>query len=184
MVVYCLQPINLIASLQTLSSFAGAYAGCCYCNSTGEYSLYLKKMVYLDHRRFLPLNDPLRTSRENFPNRLYPPPAPKMKTMKYVDEANARYESASTQKDKNELSQIDGCKGSYALRNLPHHDRLLNTPVEPMHLIKDIVEHIVRFIAGVEYSVKVRKEEKSCGRFPMSWITKEQEKLPAAVFSQ
>lgn len=107
-----------------------------------------------------------------------------MKTMKYVDEANARYESASTQKDKNELSQIDGCKGSYALRNLPHHDRLLNTPVEPMHLIKDIVEHIVRFIAGVGYSVKVRKEEKSCGRFPMSWITKEQEKLPAAVFSQ
>ena len=33
------------------------------------------------------------------------------------------------------------------LQTLSHHDHFLNTPVEHMHLIKNIVEHIVRLVS-------------------------------------
>ena len=61
---------------------------------------------------------------------------------------------------KKDIALETGCKGTYALRRLPNHDRYLNTPVEPMHLIKNIVEHIVKLLSGVEDSIKVRAEEK------------------------
>ena len=37
----------------------------------------------------------------------------------------------------------------------------MNTPVEPMHLLKDVVENLVRLLAGVTDTLKVRREEKS-----------------------
>lgn len=39
---------------------AGAYAGCAYCTIKGEYAKELNKMVYLNHRSFLPKDDLLR----------------------------------------------------------------------------------------------------------------------------
>lgn len=50
-----------------------------------------------------------------------------------------------------------------------------------MHLIKDITEHCIRLIAGVEDSVKVRNEEKSRGRFQAAWV-EEDGRLPPAPF--
>ena len=161
---------------------AGAYAGCCYCNSLGEYSHVLTKMVYLDHRRFLSSTDPLRKVRANFPNRDVPESPPILKTMEYVDKANKRYESAKTRSKKKEIAQETGCKGRYALRKLPYHDRFLNTPTEPMHLIKNVVEHIVRLIAGGEDSDKVREEERVRRRFRSSWVAEGQTQLPPAPF--
>jgi hypothetical protein len=53
-----------------------------------------------------------------------------------------------------------------------------------MHLFKDITEHCVRFITGVEDSCKVRQEEKKLNRFRSSWINDANiHTLPPAPFS-
>ena len=80
------------------------------------------------------------------------------------------------------MAQKTGCKGEYALRRAPHHDRLMSTPVEPMQLIKNIAEHVVCLLSGREDSVKVRKQEEQYGRFPTSWV-KGTSTLPKAPFT-
>ena len=139
-------------------------------------------MVYLNHRRFLSLQDPLRRARAHFPSRETPLEPPVLKTMEYIDGAIKKYESATTRHDKKREALKSGCKGSYALRKLPFHDRMLSTPVDPMHLIKNVVEHLVRLIGGAEDSRKVRTEEKRRGRFPGSWTGDVKAELPPAPF--
>ena len=163
---------------------AGTYAGCMYCCMAGEYSKALKKMVYLNHRSFLPSIDCLRSDHTSFPSAtIRPLPIPK--TMKYIDEANAEY-VVTPNKDKKVLCKKKGCKGPYSLRRLPFHDRYMNTPVEPMHLIKNIAEHIVKMVLGISDSAEVRKEEEHRKRFRDSWVKEskdgEETRIPPAPF--
>ena len=65
---------------------AGAYAGCAYCCIQGQYSKELQKMVYLDHRSFLPGIDCLRTNHKNFPSKKVADKPPQAKTMEYIEE--------------------------------------------------------------------------------------------------
>ena len=51
-----------------------------------------------------------------------------------------------------------------------------------MHLLKNIVEHIVRLVSGAEDSARVREEERSRKRFPGTWVNMKDSKLPAAPF--
>ena len=51
-----------------------------------------------------------------------------------------------------------------------------------MHLIKNILEHLVHLISGVEDSRRVREEERLRNRFESSWITTSTQ-LPPAPFS-
>lgn len=74
-----------------------------------------------------------------------------------IDESIKRYESARVGAEHKAIARETGCKGNYALRKLPNHDRFLNTPVEPIHLIKNIVEHVVCLLSGLEDSYKVKR---------------------------
>lgn len=140
-------------------------------------------MVYLGNRCFLKEGDNLREDTANYPSKSKDfSSSPTLKTTEYVDAANVQYEAAHTRKQRTDLVQKTGCKGAYALRKLPFHDRLLSTPVDPMHLIKNIVAHCVNLVAGNEDSYKVREEEKLRKRFPTSWIKDSREKLPLAPF--
>ena len=139
-------------------------------------------MVYLNHRRFLPLNDPLRKARAGFPSKRKPPPLPSMKNQDYIDKSNKKYDNSKSKNEKKRIATQTGCKGNYALRRLPGHNRFLNTPPEPMHLIKNIVEHIVCLLSGLEDSRKVREEERERGRFPETWVEKGASVLPDAPF--
>ena len=85
-------------------------------------------MIYPGNRCFLPENDELH-NHTNFPGCMAETASPPdIKTMEYVDEANARYSAASTDQERKELAQKTGCKGSYSLRKLPLHKHTLNTP--------------------------------------------------------
>ena len=87
--------------------------------------------------------------------------------------------------EKKIIIQDSGCKGPYALQRLSHHDCYLNTPVEPMHLVKNIGEPVVKLLSGVTDTLKVR-EEKQRNRFPEAWLPdsteKEKNALPPAPF--
>ena len=65
-------------------------------------------------------------------------------------------------------------------RDVTHFDSLL---VDPMHLVKDVIEHITKFITGTGDSYKVCNEEKHRGRFRTAWVDEgETKKLPSAPF--
>ena len=113
----------------------------------------LQKVVYPGNRRFLPLDDVQRTDCKNYPSKATNTTLPPViKTMEYIDKANKDYDEASGVERKT-LIQKTGCKGAYALRRASSHNRILNTPVDPMHLVKNIVEHVVNVIVGSEDSV-------------------------------
>lgn len=162
---------------------AGGYAGCAYCTHLGEHSNILQKMVYPGNRCFLKKDDDLRNDTSNYPSKSIDSSSPpKLKTTEYVNDANQKYVAAHTSTERKELAQQTGCKGPCVLEKLPFHDRLLNTPVDPMHLIKNIVSHCVNLVAGNADSAKVREEEKLRKRFPMSWMIGSQGKLRPAPF--
>lgn len=132
-------------------------------------------MVYPGNRRFLREDDPLRLDEKNYPTKakdLSLPP--EMKT------TNKKYCGAFSSRERTQLVQESGCKGEYALRKLPLHDRLWNTPVDPMHLIKNIVVHCINLITGSGDSVKVREAERLLNRFPTLWVTQSHSDLPPA----
>lgn len=56
------------------------------------------------------------------------------------------------------------------LMSLLYHEPILNTPVDPMHLFKNVVSHAVNLIANHDDTIKVRRQEEHLGRFPTSWI--------------
>ncbi len=120
----------------------------------------------------------------NFPKTANKLKQPRIKDMAYLNEANGRYAAAATKTEQKEMVQETGCKGTYALRSLPGHERFLNTPVEPMHLVKDIAEHVVRLLSGKEDSIKVRIDKKLRNRFPTAWVDDNTRKrgLPPAPF--
>ena len=118
-------------------------------------------LIYPGNRCFLQADDMLRLDEQNFPHQnVDNSESPEIKTTQYVARANAEYLAATTNSRRKELVQKTGCKGVSPLRKLPQHERILNTPVDPMHLIKNVVSHIVNLISGHEDSVKVRQQEK------------------------
>lgn len=81
-----------------------------------------------------------------------------------------KYESTSSAMEKKAILQETGCKGTYSLCRLPDHSRLYSTPVEPMHLFKNISDHLVGLLSGRKDSIKVCNEEKSRKQFRLTWI--------------
>ena len=108
-------------------------------------------MLYIGHRWFLTLLYPLLDDTTLFPHNKDKHYLPIQKDMAYIDCYNEKYEHAPDGKRK-KLSQKSGCKGSYVLRALPHHNRVISTPPEPMHLIKNTSEHLVHVISGIDDS--------------------------------
>ena len=153
---------------------AGAYSGCSYCCIQGEYSNILQKIVYLEHRSFLPNVDHLRVEHKGFPKKSVPDNPPFPKTADYVKDKIDRLSKPLTAQERKELVQSCGCTGDFSLRRLPGHDRYLNTPVEPMHLLKNVAERIVKLLSGLTDTVKVREDEKKRKRFRSSWIIRKE----------
>ena len=136
---------------------AGAYAGCAYCTHLGTWSKPLTKVVYPGNRRFLKSDDSLRSDRRNFPKKdINNDQPPKLKTISYIQEASKEFLAASSVAEAKKLSQRTGCKGVSVLTKIKDFDRFATTPIDPMHLIKNIVEQCVNLLSGKEDSRKVR----------------------------
>ena len=163
---------------------AGAYAGCAYCCIQGQYSKELQKMVYLDHRSFLPSIDRLRTDHKGFPTKEVADKPPQAKTMEYIEKAISDVAKAPSAKERKEAIQICGCTGDYSLRRLPNHNRYLNTPVEPMHVLKNVAERLVKLLSGVTDTIKVRLDEQKRKRFRSSWVKKSSEDGSSTIIPQ
>ena len=67
------------------------------------------------------------------------------------------------------------------MRALPCHNRIASTPAKPMHLIKNIAEHLVHFLVMSKIYLSSLKE-RLWNHFGSSWIIVCNE-LPPALFS-
>ena len=52
-----------------------------------------------------------------------------------------------------------------------------------MHLIKNIIEHVVNLVSGREDSAKVHKQEQECKQFRSAWLKEGSNILPKAPFT-
>ena len=93
----------------------------------------LQKMVYFQHRSFLPK---VRKIHNNFPSTSVPNEPPAAKSMSFIGDHIEKLENCLTSEEEKDIKRSSGCTGDYALHPLPLHDRYLNTPVEPMHPLK------------------------------------------------
>ena len=178
----------MVLILLYMRAGAGAYAGCAYCCIQGQYSKELNKMVYLDHRSFLPSIDQLRINHKGFPSKKVADNPPLPKTMDYVNDKISQLTKALNAQERKKIVRSSGCTGEYSLSRLPNHDRYISTPVEPMHLLKNISERIVKLLSGYTDTFKVREDEKKRNRFRTSWPQKSNVKgaaviIPPAPFS-
>ena len=111
------------------------------------------------------------------------PPLPK--TVDYVKDKIQHLSVPLSAQVRKELIQSCGCTGDFSLHRLPSHDQYLSTPVEPMHILKNVAERIVKLLSGLTDTLKVRQDEKERKRFRTSWVREENERaiIPKAPFS-
>ena len=104
-------PISAQYSYSTILTGAGAYAGCSYCCLKGEYSTILSKMIYLDHRSFLPAIDKLRLDKKSFASPMdVPKSPPTIKTMSYVDTMIGKLTAASSNDERKQIVRQKRCR--------------------------------------------------------------------------
>ena len=56
------------------------------------------------------------------------------------------------------IAKATGCKASYSLMKLPHHDPLTQTVPDAMHTVKEVLEHLFRIIVGKDDNEKVEMQ--------------------------
>lgn len=94
--------------------------------------------------------------------------------------------AASSSDERKPIVRQSGCIGVYSFWKLPYHDCYLNTPVEPMHVIKNIAERIVKYLSGQTDTVKEWKKNnlKDLGIHGPNWSWKMVKVcIPPAPFS-
>ncbi len=62
------------------------------------------------------------------------------------------------------VAKNTGCKGSYSLMKLPHHNRMQQCVPDAMHTVKDVIERLFHLIIGKNSSSKVQQAEKNAKR--------------------
>lgn len=139
--------------------------------TSGIYDKELRKMVYLQNRRFLETTSPLRkdcTFPDNKPESRSPPSvrdysmdkfcheAYERAQLKYVNYSNSSYDCVYNRlgllfhcrSDASAIATSTGCKSRYSFMKLPEHDRVQQTVPDAMHTVKDVIERLFRLIIG------------------------------------
>ena len=141
----------------------------------GKFVSSLDKVVYLENRRYLPGDHPLREGKKPFPD---PKPEKRPKPNKVcIDDVLRNSVAHSRAKNKAQASNVTkatGSRGVNCFMLLPNHDRPNQAFPDMMHDLKNVVCTFFDLITGKGDSVKVRKAEKELGRFKGCWPEEKQ----------
>ena len=134
----------------------------------------LDKVVYLENRRFLPNDHPLRRQKKWFPDQK---PEKRSQPEKITNEDllwNAvAHNRAKNKTQASNVTKATGSRGVNCFMLLPNHDRTKQAFPDMMHDLKNIVCTFFDLFTGKGDSVKVRNAEKDLGRFKGCWYVKE-----------
>ena len=141
----------------------------------------LDKVVYLENRRYLSKEHPLRKQKRPFPD---PKPEKRPKPEEVnIDDVLWNSVAHSRAKNKAQASNVTkatGSRGVNCFMLLPNHDRPKQALPDMMHDLKNIVCTFFELIAGKGDSMKVRKAEKELGRFQGCWPVEKEVDEPEA----
>ena len=127
-------------------------------------------MVYLENRRYLPKDHPLRSQKKHFPdNQVEKRAAPEDVTHEDVLWNSVAHNRAKNKAQANNVMKATGSRGVNCFMLLPNHDRPNQTFPDMMHDLKNIVCTFFDLFTGKGDDVKVRNAEKSLGRFKGCW---------------
>lgn len=126
----------------------------------------LDKVVYLENRRYLSDDHPLRKQKRSFPDSKIEKRAKPDK----VDINDILWNSVAHNRAKNKahasnIAKATGSRGVNCFMLLPNHDRPSQAFPDIMHDLKNIVCTFFELITGKGDSIKVRKAEKELNRF-------------------
>ncbi|XP_021342795.1 uncharacterized protein LOC110443119 [Mizuhopecten yessoensis] len=151
-----------------------ALKACPHCKVEGEHSCILEKVIFLGSRKFLPPDDLLRRDTSfpsgNIEKDVVFPRVDKeeMLAARCLDSMKVQQlfgNGKAVQSLTTGFTKDTGRHGSHQWFRLGLDLSQRHAPVEPMHAIKVVAEHLVRLLNGTEDGAKVRAEERSRGRF-------------------
>ena len=87
-----------------------------------------------------------------------------------------------TTKNAKVLTKATGCKGAYALMDLPSHDAIQQTVPDAMHTIKDAIVNLHDLITGKDDTINCRQCEIDLGRFGITRREKVDHKNPGVPY--
>ena len=136
----------------------------------------LDKVVYLENRRFLPENHPLRRQKKNFPGHKFEKRSPPEDvTIEDVLWDSVAHNRAKNKTQASNVMKATGSRGVNCFMLLPNHDRPNQAFPDLMHDIKNIVCAFFELFIGKGDTVKVRNVERDLGRFEGSWLVAEKQ---------
>jgi len=107
----------------------------------GKWSEELTKMIYADHRRFLPMDHPWRLDETRFGSKCILPPF-LLNTAQTITaaglEAEAAYASGIRRGSKHDPAKATGVTGIPATAALTSYDAADGVSLEPMHMLANV----------------------------------------------
>ncbi|XP_021368398.1 uncharacterized protein LOC110460022 [Mizuhopecten yessoensis] len=154
-----------------------AKASCGHCHLKGTHSKILDKTVYPGGRTFLEKDHPLRFD-TSFPTRSIEEAVAVSRTKSdeiamsiFCDKLEHQSRDLGTNNKTrfHAITPEHGRYGSSQWLRLSYMDmQSKHSPVEPMHAIKVVAEHVTKLLNGDEDGSKVRAQERSMNRFANS----------------
>lgn len=148
----------------------------------GQFVSSLDKVVYLENRRYLSEDHPLRKQKRSFPD--FKPE--KRSASEEANISDILWNSVAHNRAKNKaqasnVAKATGSRGVNCFMLLPNYDRPNQAFPDLMHDLKNIVCTFFDLITGKGDSIKVRKAEKELGRFQGCWLQEKQVDEPEAA---
>lgn len=149
-------------SLITMLQDAGLH-GCMKCHQRGVYKKGLQRTVYCDHRRFLPADHKLRVDPEFGDPEHRPRPLPRQheEVKLHAQTVDAARNMGIRHDRVNDPTSASGVLGFSAFLRLPYYNLLDGLALDYMHIMKDVVRHLIDTMKGERTPKLPRKPKKA-----------------------
>ena len=138
---------------------SGGLSGCHWCHMRGVYCSHLSKTIYLSNNALFSNQNPTQVILEDHGQ-------PRLRDSHSETYFREAYINVRTKVDANIIASATGCKGRYALQELPGHNRLEETLPDACHTIKDVVQNVMFLVTNRNINLqKLLKAEKEYNRF-------------------
>lgn len=151
---------------------SGSIMGCHWCLLRGKHCSHLDKVIYLENRSYLAMDDPLRQDEIHFLDKVIDRSTkPHRRHLEAENSYRKTYDNTKNKTQARFVSSATGCKGTRALSALPGHDRLSESHPDACHTIKDVAQNIMNLLTNRKINLnKLIQAEIEYGRLDISTI--------------